>query len=113
LFLVFLQLTDYSFEGYKPRLRMTQSIIGVKNISQDILTPLTQVYLILVFGVKASSSIRSVASTYIFDSEIQIWWFILHSLHSRFDKMLYSVYVHSKNNIFRVHIVFCVVFYRL
>ena len=25
--------------------------------------------------------------------------FILHILHSLFDKMLYSVYVHSKNNI--------------
>ena len=32
--------------------------------------------------------------------------FILHILHSLFDKMLYSVYVHSKNNIPILYIVF-------
>jgi hypothetical protein len=32
--------------------------------------------------------------------------FILHILHSLFDKMLYFVYVHSKNNIPILYIVF-------
>jgi hypothetical protein len=35
----------------------------------------------------------------IFFSVISLCPFNLHILHSLFDKMLYSVYVHSKNNI--------------
>ena len=39
--------------------------------------------------------------------------FILHILHSLFDKMLYSVYVHSKNNIPILYIVFLCSFVNL
>jgi hypothetical protein len=47
---------------------------------------------------------KVVGATYMEEGPINHWKFkygdfILHILHSLFDKMLYSVHIHSKNNI--------------